>query len=159
MTTVSKGGAAEKQQQRMQKKPGRSGSDRTLGNIDELIHRRLKTIEPTNQLESEDVADKQESDLYEHIKDAQSQHDAQTFDAATAEQQKEQPVPNLKDDQAAEELTDQDVDMKPDDSKPATVCYEICKSLHSRKSFVLGELSFARMPSRQYCLRMNKVHC
>ena len=34
-----------------------------------------------------------------------------------------------------------------------------CKSLHSRKSFVLGELSFARMPSRQYCLRVNKLHC
>ena len=32
-----------------------------------------------------------------------------------------------------------------------------CKSLHSRKSFVLGELSFARMPSRQYCLKVNKV--
>ena len=26
------------------------------------------------------------------------------------------------------------------------------------KSFVLGELSFARMPSRQYCLKVNKVH-
>ena len=34
-----------------------------------------------------------------------------------------------------------------------------CKSLHSRKSFILGELSFARMPSRQYCLKVNKVHC
>ena len=34
-----------------------------------------------------------------------------------------------------------------------------CKSLHSRKSFVLGELSFARMPSRQYCLKVNKLHC
>ena len=34
-----------------------------------------------------------------------------------------------------------------------------CKSLNSRKSFVLGELSFARMPSRQYCLKVNKVHC
>ena len=33
------------------------------------------------------------------------------------------------------------------------------KSLHSRKSFVLVELSFARMPSRQYCLKVNKVHC
>ena len=33
------------------------------------------------------------------------------------------------------------------------------KSLHSRKSFVLGELSFARMPLRQYCLSMNKVRC
>ena len=36
------------------------------------------------------------------------------------------------------------------------ICYS--KSLHSRKSFVLRELSFARMPSRQYCLKVNKVH-
>ena len=35
----------------------------------------------------------------------------------------------------------------------------LSKSLHSRKSFVLGELSFARMPSRQYCLKVNKLHC
>ena len=33
------------------------------------------------------------------------------------------------------------------------------KSLHSRKSFVLGELSFAGMPSRQYCLKVKKLHC
>ena len=33
------------------------------------------------------------------------------------------------------------------------------KSLRSRKSFVLGELSFARMSLQQYCLSMNKLHC
>ena len=38
-------------------------------------------------------------------------------------------------------------------------CLAWCKSLHSRKSFVLRELSFARMPSRQYCLSVNKLHC
>ena len=94
-----------------------------MGNIDEKIHRRLKTIEPTNRTESEDDVDNQKSDLYEHIKDAETQHDSQTFHAATAEQQKEQPVPNLEDDQGTEDLTDQDVDMKPDDSKPDTVRY------------------------------------
>ena len=36
--------------------------------------------------------------------------------------------------------------------------FTLCKSLNSRKSFVLGELSFARMPSRHYCLKMNRVH-
>ena len=36
---------------------------------------------------------------------------------------------------------------------------EPCKSLHSGRSFVLVELSFARMPSRQYCLSVNRVHC
>ena len=37
--------------------------------------------------------------------------------------------------------------------------FQHCKSLNSRKSFVLGELSFARMHSRHYCLKVNKVHC
>ena len=37
--------------------------------------------------------------------------------------------------------------------------FYLWESLHSRRSFVLGELSFARMPSRQYCLSMNKLHC
>ena len=32
-------------------------------------------------------------------------------------------------------------------------------SLHSRKSIVVTKLSFARMPSRQYRLSMNKLHC
>ena len=37
--------------------------------------------------------------------------------------------------------------------------FKYCKFLHSRKSFVLGELSFAGIPLRQYCLSVNKIHC
>ena len=43
------------------------------------------------------------------------------------------------------------------ESSPAAVLV-YSKSLNSRKSFVLGELSFARMPLRDYCLKMNRVH-
>ena len=120
-TVVSKGRQSEKQQQRMQRKPGKSNSDRTLGSIEEKVHKRLKTVESTDREESEEGGDNQESDMYEHIKDAKSQHDAQTLDAATAEQQKEQPVPNVREDEPMEEVTDQDVDMKPDDSEPLAV--------------------------------------
>ena len=41
-------------------------------------------------------------------------------------------------------------------------CHDTCpiyKSLHCRKCIVVTELSFARMPSRQYCLSMNKLLC
>ena len=36
----------------------------------------------------------QSSQLYEHLRDSSHHHDNQTLDAATEEQQKEQPVPN-----------------------------------------------------------------
>ena len=32
-------------------------------------------------------------------------------------------------------------------------------SLTAGSSFVVTELSFARIPSRQYCLNMNRLHC
>ena len=34
-----------------------------------------------------------------------------------------------------------------------------CKSLHSLKSIVLEKLSNFRMPSRHYCLKVNRLHC
>ncbi len=56
----------------------------------------------------------QESDVYEHVKDASSHHDKQTLDAATADQQQQQDVANV-DEQEAEEM-DGDEDIKADDS-------------------------------------------
>ena len=128
-TAVSNGGASKKQQQRIQRKPGQSDSNRTLGSVEENVHKRLKTIETTEREESEERGGSQESDVYEHIKDAKSQHDAQTLDGATAEQQKEQPVLNTKEDDQGEEVTDQDVDMKPEDSElPVVSCFECVKA-------------------------------
>ena len=58
-----------------------------------------------------------ESDLYEHIKDSQGHHDKQTLDAATDEQQLEQPVPNVEEeeDTQTDDLHDDDDNMAPDD--------------------------------------------
>ena len=119
-TSISKGGTA-KQQQRLQTKPGKSDAERVLGSLEERIHKRLKTAE-ASQDESSGEPQAEESELYEHIKDPKSQHDAQTLDAATEEQQREQPVPNLKETKT-EELTEEDEDMKADDRETAMVSF------------------------------------
>ena len=119
-TAVGKGGSVENKH-RTHRKPGQSDSDRTLGNIDEKIQSRLKTIESTSNNEQEDDRENQSSDMYEHIKDAKSHHDAQVLDVATTEQLKEQSIPNLNDEEPTEELTNEDVDMKPDDSESPSV--------------------------------------
>ena len=58
--------------------------------------------------------ERDDADLYEHIKDAASHHDAQTLDAATAEQeQHQQPVVNP--DQEDEKMEDENEENKDDD--------------------------------------------
>ncbi len=87
-TSVARGGGAGQQQQRVQRTPGQSDADRVMGSVDEKVQKRLKTID-SNTADNSEAADEQreqQSDLYEHVKDAASQHDAQTMDAATDEQ-------------------------------------------------------------------------
>ena len=78
----------------MERAPGKSDSDRTLGSHDDQ-HRRLKTVENAHKLgddegkDDEDDGDKDEKGTeFEHVKDATSHWDAQTVDTATQEQAK-----------------------------------------------------------------------
>lgn len=61
------------------------------------------------------------SELYEHVKDAQSQYDTQTMDAATANQQQTQPVPMMQEDEEADDVGKDDMEMRPDDSETVKV--------------------------------------
>ncbi|XP_053396218.1 midasin-like isoform X2 [Mercenaria mercenaria] len=76
------------------RQPGKSDSERSLGSTDQK-YKKLKTTDSTlnKQEETEDNQESEEqnkSDLYEHVKDSKSHHDAQTLDVATAEQQEKQ---------------------------------------------------------------------
>ena len=51
--------------------------------------------------------------MYEHIKDATSHYDTQTLDAATEDQLKEQPVPNVPDEEESGEDVKEGDEMKP----------------------------------------------
>ncbi len=131
-TAVAKGGSSQDQPQ-TRRKPGQADTNRSLGSVDEKVKKNLKSIDSTKQDGKTDKEQREtESDLYEHIKDATSQYDAQTLDVATAEQQQEQSVPNLQEEEG-EEPGQEDVDMKPDDSTQPLVSIYLnsvtCKSL------------------------------
>ncbi|XP_074663211.1 midasin-like [Tubulanus polymorphus] len=113
-------GQENKQRNKPQKrKPGQSDADRTMGSTDEKI-KRLQTIDTKLDDQSDQVSDdKQESDLYEHINKAVSQYDAQTLDAATAEQLDQQPIPAMEDEDA-EEVGPDDENMQPQDDEKCT---------------------------------------
>lgn len=71
------------------------------------------------QDEEKDESTKKESQLYEHIKDATSTHDAQVIDVATEIQQVEQAMPDSEADQESGEVEDDsdDVEMKEEEVK------------------------------------------
>ncbi|CAH1402253.1 unnamed protein product [Nezara viridula] len=95
--------AGESEVEEKKQKPGQSEIERSLGNIDEPVKKKLKTIgiqkeneEEKEEMETEEnrIQENSEADLYQHIHEAnKSQHDAQTIDAATQEQvEKQMPV-------------------------------------------------------------------
>ncbi|XP_061171072.1 midasin-like [Saccostrea echinata] len=88
-------------QKSVKRKAGQSNEDRSLG-TNENQFKKLKTIEESSATEeSKENQDSTEkvSELYEHIKDTKSSHDAQTLDVATDKQQMEEAVPNKEVDQ------------------------------------------------------------
>ncbi|XP_073531808.1 midasin [Phyllobates terribilis] len=108
--------AVEKQSvhptQSFKRKPGHTDDNRTLGDDTEQVHKRLKTIESSSEMEDHDKKTKhqaEEADAYEHIKQGAESFDAQTYDTASKEQEKSiQPQKEEKDESAAQE----DVEME-----------------------------------------------
>ncbi|XP_041350636.1 midasin-like [Gigantopelta aegis] len=103
--------AATSQENRTQHKrrPGRSDDDRSLGSTEQK-YKKLKTIDRSSQMDDDnpDESDKPNTDLYEHVKDSTSHHDAQTLDVATDEQQAQQPVPNKNMEEEGEPVDEED---------------------------------------------------
>ncbi|XP_077950103.1 midasin isoform X1 [Gasterosteus aculeatus] len=76
--------------QSFKRKPGQADNERSTGDYNERVNKRLRTVErSTERAEERNRSDaKQESDLYEHIEQGESAYDAQTYDVASADQQK-----------------------------------------------------------------------
>lgn len=78
----------DKQQKR---KKGNTDQERTLGDVDRLDKKFLKTVDKLNrendQNETENKSDEEETDEYQHVKDAKKS-DKSTLDNATQEQSK-----------------------------------------------------------------------
>uniref|UniRef100_UPI00398F5005 midasin isoform X2 n=1 Tax=Pristiophorus japonicus TaxID=55135 RepID=UPI00398F5005 len=77
--------------QSYKRKPGRADNERTTGDRNECVNKRLKMME-ANSTAQQDMSQSEqqvkEADVYEHIKEESDSYNAQTYDVATAEQQK-----------------------------------------------------------------------
>ncbi|XP_075058881.1 midasin [Mixophyes fleayi] len=98
--------------QSMKRKPGQADDDRSLGDHNEQVHKRLRTIESSSEMEDggkQPQQQKRDADAYEHIKQGAESYDAQTYDTASKEQEKAvQPHNEVKDDISVQE----DVEME-----------------------------------------------
>lgn len=67
--------------QSFKRKPGRADNERSTGDYNEHINKRLRTVESSkDRTEDGRQSDsRQESDLYEHIKQGEMAYDAQTY--------------------------------------------------------------------------------
>ncbi|KAI9517137.1 AAA ATPase midasin, partial [Dissostichus eleginoides] len=76
--------------QSFKRKPGQADNERSTGDYNERINKRLRTVESSKERSEERKQSdaQQESDLYEHIQQGESSYDKQTYDVASADQQK-----------------------------------------------------------------------
>lgn len=78
-------------QQQKKRKMGNTDEERTLGEVDKMEKKTLKTVDKLNREENgdedEEMADQDETDEYQHVKDAKKT-DKTTLDNATEEQSK-----------------------------------------------------------------------
>ncbi|XP_067273008.1 midasin [Pseudorasbora parva] len=97
--------SSHKQRQRntqsFKRKPGQADNERSMGDYNERVNKRLRTVDNTEEKTQDQTQTdtQQESDLYEHIKQGEERYDAQTYDAASAEQQKPTDVKQEEDDE------------------------------------------------------------
>ncbi|XP_042318311.1 midasin isoform X2 [Sceloporus undulatus] len=86
--------ASEKQSrkhtQSFKRKPGQADNERSTGDHSQHVHKRLRTVESSNETEQTSEQPEQnmgEADAFEHIKQGSESYDAQTYDVASKEQQ------------------------------------------------------------------------
>nr|DBA26506.1 TPA: hypothetical protein GDO54_010752 [Pyxicephalus adspersus] len=119
--------------QSIKRKPGQTDDDRTLGDHNEQVHKRLRTMDSISERGKDDKQTQQqteEADAYEHIKQGAESFDAQTYDTASKEQEKSQPR-----NEGRIDNTLQDVDMElQDDETLEAVNVERLKPEEQRSS-------------------------
>ncbi|XP_056150027.1 midasin [Lampris incognitus] len=103
--------------QSFKRKPGRADNERSTGDYNERVNKRLRTVESSKERTQDNKQSQaeMESDLYEHIKQGETAYDAQTYDVASADQQKQagQQQDQIQDeDDVAMDTEEQEEDLK-----------------------------------------------
>ncbi|XP_020142630.2 midasin isoform X1 [Microcebus murinus] len=96
-----------KNTQSFKRKPGEADNERSMGDHNERVHKRLKTVDMDSHAEqspAQPQAQVEDADEFEHIKQGSNTYDAQTYDVASKEQQ--QSTKDAGKDQEEEEMED-----------------------------------------------------
>ncbi|NXD83342.1 MDN1 protein, partial [Halcyon senegalensis] len=91
MARVASQKQSRKNTQSFKRKPGQADNERSMGDHNEHIHKRLRTIESSSDAKENAAQPKQnveDADAFEHIKQSSECYDAQTYDVASKEQEK-----------------------------------------------------------------------
>ncbi|XP_066110370.1 midasin isoform X3 [Saccopteryx bilineata] len=79
-----------KNTQSFKRKPGQADNERSMGDHNEHVHKRLRTVDTdshTEQGPTQPQAQAEDAAAFEHIKQGNDPYDAQTYDVASKEQQ------------------------------------------------------------------------
>uniref|UniRef100_A0A8C4L875 Midasin n=1 Tax=Equus asinus asinus TaxID=83772 RepID=A0A8C4L875_EQUAS len=102
-----------KNTQSFKRKPGQADNERSMGDHNEHVHKRLRTVDTDSHTEQgpyQPQAQVEDADAFEHIKQGNDPYDAQTYDVASKEQQ--QSAKDSSKDQEEEEIEDAFMDME-----------------------------------------------
>ncbi|XP_078798874.1 midasin isoform X2 [Oryzias latipes] len=97
----------QKKTQSFKRKPGQADEERSTGDYNERVNKRLRMVASSEERSKRNKPSdgKQESDLHEHVREGEMDHDAQTYDVASLEQQKAMGLQkNLNEDQEDEDV-------------------------------------------------------
>ncbi|XP_044025553.1 midasin [Siniperca chuatsi] len=141
--------------QSFKRKPGQADNERSTGDYNEHVIKRLRTVESSkDHTEDSRQSDaQQESDLYEHIKHGEAANDTQTYDVASADQQKaagpqQHQDEDWNDDDVAMETEDQEEDLQAaeiQELKPE----QLDSTKASQKCVDSGEMEVKRQGERE----------
>ncbi|KAM6992726.1 LOW QUALITY PROTEIN: midasin [Tautogolabrus adspersus] len=126
--------------QSFKRKPGQADNERSTGDYNERVNKRLRTVESRKD-RSEDGGKndaQQESDLYEHIKEGESTYDTQTYDVASADQQKAAGPQQDQDEEQNEEDVAMETENQEEDLQAAEVQELKPEQLDSTKASKTG---------------------
>ncbi|KAM6185923.1 midasin [Rhynchocyon petersi] len=96
-----------KNTQSFKRKPGQADNERSMGDHNEHVQKRLKTVDSDSHAEQEPAqpqAQVEEADAFEHIQQGHDSYDTQTYDVASLEQQQSAKAPSK--DQEDEDIED-----------------------------------------------------
>lgn len=103
-----------KNTQSFKRKPGQADNERSMGDHNERVHKRLRTVDtdsPAGQGPPQPQAQLEDADAFEHIKQGSDPYDAQAYDVASMEQQQSAKDASSKE-QEQEEMEDAFMDME-----------------------------------------------